>query len=119
MWDASTTDEFDTWFVGLDDDAKVEVMAKVTLLRQLGPALPRPHADTLKGSKHSNLKELRAETSKEVLRIAFAFDPTRTAILLIGGDKSGMSQSLFYKRLIARADRLYDRHLARLKKRKD
>ena len=88
----------------------------MTILKQLGPALPRPHADTLKGSKHSNLKELRANTPNHVLRIAFAFDPARAGILLIGGDKSGMSQSLFYKRLIAKADRLYDEHLAQLKK---
>jgi hypothetical protein len=118
MWDVSTTNEFEAWFEVLDDEAKIEVIAKVTLLRQLGPALPRPHADTLKGSKHSNLKELRANTSDQVLRIAFAFDPTRTAIVLIGGDKSGMSQPLFYRRLIARADRLYDEHLVQLRKRK-
>ncbi len=116
MWEVATTDEFDDWFSSLNDEARIELIAKVTLLRQLGPALPRPHADTLKGSRHSNLKELRADSSDHVLRVAFAFDPRRRGILLIGGDKSGISQSLFYRRLISKADRLYDEHLARLKK---
>lgn len=94
---------------------KAETIAKVNLLKVLGPQLKRPHADTLKGSKHSNLKELRADTRDEVLRIAFAFDPNRSAILLIGGNKSGMSQPRFYKQLIAKADTLYDAHLRALK----
>lgn len=119
MWNVATTDDFDQWFVTLDDPAKVEVIAKVTLLKQLGPRLPRPHADTLKGSKHANLKELRADTADQVLRIAFAFDPKRSAILLVGGDKSGISQKLFYDRLVKRADRLYDEHLARISQKEE
>jgi hypothetical protein len=63
------------------------------------------------------MKELRADTKDQVLRIAFAFDPDRSAILLIGGDKSGVSQKQFYKRLIAKADRLYDRHLKQIAER--
>ncbi len=118
MWDVVTTDEFDAWFEQLDDAAKTEIIAKVTLLKQLGPRLPRPHCDTLKGSKHANLKELRADTSDEVIRIAFAFDPDRSAILLVGGDKGGVSQKLFYKQLIEKAVRLYDRHLAEIRARK-
>ena len=78
------------------------------------PQLGRPHADTLKGSRHANLKELRADTSAKVLRIAFAFDPTRTAILLVAGDKSGVSGKRFYRELIKKADNRYDDHLARL-----
>ena len=115
MWEVVTTSEFDEWFESLDDAAKIEIIAKVTLLKQLGPKLPRPHSDTLKASKHSNLKELRAETAQQVIRIAFAFDPNRAAILLLGGDKSGISQKLFYKRFIQKADRLYDAHLAQIR----
>jgi hypothetical protein len=82
--------------------------------------LGRPHVDTLKGSKYANMKELRANTADTVLRVAFAFDLTRAAILLVGGDKSGISQRRFYKELIAKADRLFDAHLAELKaKRKE
>src|SRR5437762_2925455 len=108
MWEVATTEEFDGWFADLDGDGQVEVIAKVELLMLLGPRLGRPHADTLNDSKHSNMKELRADTKDQVLRIAFAFDPDRSAILLLGGNKSGISQKRFYKRLIARADALYD-----------
>jgi len=115
MWKVLTTDTFDGWFVDLGDSAKVEVIAKVKLLKLLGPHLGRPHADTLKGSRHRNMKELRADTRDRVMRIAFAFDPTQNAILLVAGDKGGMSQKRFYKQLIAKADALLDAHLAKLK----
>jgi hypothetical protein len=118
MWLVLTTDQFDGWFAELGEDGQVEVIAKVELLRLLGPQLGRPHADTLKGSRHSNMKELRANTKDKVLRIAFAFDPDRSAILLLGGDKSGVSQKRFYKQLIAQADELYDRQLEKIAARK-
>ena len=115
MWKVSTTEDFDRWFAGLGGAEQAEAIAKVNLLKLLGPQLSRPHADTLNGSKHANMKELRAGTKDHVLRIAFAFDPTRSAILLVGGDKSGVSQRRFYKQLIEKADKLYDEHLAMLK----
>ncbi len=115
MWLVATTNDFDDWFADIGEDAQAEIIAKVELLKVLGPALGRPHADTLNGSKHANMKELRADTADQVLRIAFAFDPKRAAILLVAGDKSGGSQKRFYKRLIARADALFDAHLAKLK----
>ncbi len=118
MWEVATTNEFDGWFADLNEDGQAEVIAKVELLKLLGPRLGRPHADTLNDSRHSNMKELRADTKDQVLRIAFAFDPGRAAILLLGGNKSGVSQKRFYKQLIARADALYDAHLARLAARK-
>src|SRR5713226_3850285 len=104
MWHVATTNEFDDWFAKLNEDAKVEIMAKVELLKLLGPRLGRPHADTLNGSEHANMKELRAHTADKVLRAAFAFDPNRVGILLVAGDKSGVSQKRFYKQLIAKAD---------------
>ena len=118
MWLVSTTDQFDGWFGELGEDGQVEIIAKVELLRLMGPQLGRPHADTLKGSRHSNMKELRANTKDKVLRIAFAFDPDRSAILLVGGDKSRVGQKRIYKRLIAEADEVYDRHLQRVAARK-
>jgi hypothetical protein len=117
MWRIVTTSDFDEWFAELDQSAQVETIAKVELLKVLGPKLGRPHADTLKGSKHANMKELRASTSGQVLRIAFAFDPRRVGILLVAGDKSGVSQKRFYKQLVSKADQLYDAHLAKLKAR--
>lgn len=118
MWLVRTTDVFDKWFTDLDDDAQVEVIATVELLKLLGPRLGRPHADTLNGSKFANMKELRANTADAVLRVAFAFDPDRSGILLIGGDKSGVSEKRFYKQLIEKADQLYAAHLAALKLRR-
>lgn len=115
MWKVATTEVFDAWFTGLDDDAHVEIIAKVKLLEVLGPRLGRPHADTLNGSRHANMKELRADTKDAVMRIAFAFDPDRAAILLLGGDKAGVNQARIYKQLIAKADTLYDLHLARIR----
>ena len=82
------------------------------LLEREGPSLAPPHADTLTGSKHANMKELRCTAAGGVWRIAFAFDPDRQAILLVGGDKSGGGEKRFYKQLIARADDRFDRHLA-------
>jgi hypothetical protein len=120
MWGVKTTGEFDAWFASLNEDGQVEVIAKVNLLKVLGPMLGRPHADTLNGSKHANMKELRAATGESVLRVAYAFGPDRQGILLIGGNKSGVGQKRFYKQLIARADALFDAHLTALKaKRKE
>ena len=118
MWQVNVTREFGDWFAALADEEKLEVRAKVKLLRDEGPALKRPHADTLNGSRHANMKELRGHTSSAVLRVAFAFDPERAAILLAAGDKAGVSERKFYKNLIDKADRLFDEHLERLRKSK-
>lgn len=90
-------------------------MAEVQLLEQYGPQLSRPHVDTLKGSKHTNMKELRFYADGGVWRAAFAFDPRRQAIVLVAGDKSGGSEKRFYNVLIKTADERFDRHLAHLK----
>jgi hypothetical protein len=115
VWTVTTTDQFDRWFeADLCDEEREEVTAVVNLLKRFGPMLRRPHADTLKGSKYPNMKELRAKTSESELRVAFAFDPERNAILLAGGDKSGVGQKAFYAQLIDRADRLFAAHLAKI-----
>ena len=113
MWEVEYTDEFGAWWDQLDADEQDAVGVSVELLRQLGPHLPRPHADTLKGSRHANLKELRTQHEGRPLRTLFAFDPRRCAILLIGGDKTGDDR--FYERMIPLADDLYDKHLERLR----
>jgi hypothetical protein len=86
-------------------------LAHAKLLAAFGPDLGRPTVDTLKGSRHTNMKELRFSWSGQVWRVAFAFDPQRQAILLVGGDKGGADQRRFYKRLLAVADARYDDHL--------
>lgn len=81
-----------------------------------GPGLGRPHVDTLAGSRHANMKELRFHASDGVWRVAFAFDPERRAILLVAGDKSGVAQARFYKRLIKIADGRFTEWLSALPK---
>lgn len=93
-------------------------MQDTILLREFGPQLGRPHVDTMKASKFSNMKELRSRHAGHQYRTLFAFDPKQCAILLIGGDKVGQDEGRFYKMLIKPADAIYDRHLAYIAKRK-
>lgn len=111
-WTITLHDEFDLEFATLDEAVQDEMLAMFGLLRALGPQLGRPHADTLSGSRHSNMKELRFTAADGVWRVAFAFDPKRQGIVLVAGDKGGVAQNRFYKALIAKADRRYDNHLA-------
>ena len=91
-----------------------EIAALALLLRRFGPSLRRPHCDTLKGSKHANMKELRFTLPDGEWRVAFAFDPRRAAILLVAGNKAGTNERRFYRQLIRTADRRFDRHLQTL-----
>ncbi len=91
--------------------AQVEIAALVGLLRRFGPQLRRPHCDTLNGSKHANMKELRFTLADGEWRIAFAFDPERQAVLLVGGSKSGRNERQFYRDLIRVADERFSAHL--------
>jgi hypothetical protein len=84
------------------------------VLVEFGPQLGRPHADTLKGSKFANMKELRLSADNGEWRLAFAFDIKRHAILLCAGDKSGGAQKKFYKALIRKADKRFASHQASL-----
>ncbi|MDR2897239.1 MAG: type II toxin-antitoxin system RelE/ParE family toxin [Spirochaetaceae bacterium] len=110
LWEVETTEEYDTWFMEQDEDSQASIRMKVELLTEYGPHLPRPHADTLKGSKLSKLKELRSQTENHVLRVAFLFDEERKAILLIGGDKKGKDRKLFYRNLIKQAEKIYEKY---------
>jgi hypothetical protein len=115
IWRVDFHDEFEDEFAGWPDDTKVELVAMVGLLKEFGPQLGRPHADTLKGSRHANMKELRFNADDGVWRVAFAFDPDRNAILLVGGDKSGTSEKRFYKQLLQKADKRFQDHLNDMK----
>ena len=114
-WSVLFHDDFAVEFAVLAESLQDELLAHALLLRDFGPSLGRPTVDTLKGSKHTNMKELRFAWAGEVWRVAFAFDPARQAILLVGGDKGGADQRRFYKRLIAVADVRFDEHLGTLK----
>jgi hypothetical protein len=115
-WVVEFGDEFEPEYDELPEDVQDELLAMTSLLQQFGPQLRRPHADTMNGSRHANMKELRFGVADGVWRVAFAFDPRRKAVLLVAGDKSGSSERRFYRELIRKADDRYDAHLARLKK---
>ena len=110
MWAIQTTDIFDTWFDVLNDADRSNVLAALMVLREHGPQLARPYADTVYGSTHANMKELRIQSKGRPLRALFAFDPQRTAIILCAGDKAG-NEKRFYKQLIPLADRIFTEHL--------
>jgi len=115
-WIVQFDDTFESEFDQLPEAVQDEMLAHARRLEEFGPTLGRPHVDTLKGSRHSNMKELRFNAEGGVWRVAFAFDIQRQAILLVCGDKAGVSERKFYRVLISKADERFDRHLARLKK---
>ena len=115
-WNILWHKQFEPEFNELPEAVQNELLAHARLLQEFGPHLKRPYADTLKGSRHTNMKELRFQTANGVWRVAFAFDPARQAILLVAGNKTGVSQKRFYQQLITKADQRFDSHLRDLKK---
>jgi hypothetical protein len=112
-WDVEYTNEFGDWFGELDDEVREDVIAAVEMLEADGPVLGRPFVDTLQGSRIANLKELRPRGGN--IRILFAFDPRRSAILLVGGDKTGRWRE-WYREMIPIAERLYEEYLEELRR---
>jgi hypothetical protein len=112
-WEVEYTDEFGGWWVGLEESQQDRIAATVKLLVTHGPALPFPYSSGINGSRHAHMRELRVQSRGNLLRIFYAFDPRRTAILLIGGDKTGKDR--FYEEYVPRADDLYDAYLKELK----
>jgi hypothetical protein len=117
QWEVQLSDEFAEEFKEFSTQVQDETYSLIRLLQHFGPQLGRPRVDTLKGSKHANMKELRFDADGGVWRLAFAFDSTRSAILLVGADKSGGSEKRFYRELIRKADRRFDAHLKSIEKR--
>lgn len=115
-WAVEIANEFEPEFDALPEQVRTEILALSLVLEEFGPQLGRPRVDTLNGSRHANMKELRFSAADGEWRVAFAFDPKRNAILLVAGDKSGSSQKRFYRELIRKADDRFDAHLARLKR---
>lgn len=113
MWEIEVTDQFLSWWQTLTSDQRESLTDRIDLLGELGPTLGRPVVDRIHSSRHQNMKELRG--SKDgVLRVLFAFAPRRTAILLLGGDKTGRWDA-WYRQAIPEADDLYDQHVAELR----
>jgi hypothetical protein len=112
-WDVEHTDEFGTWFVDLKGADQDAIRFTVELLMAQGPNLRFAHSSGIRDSRHSHMRELRIQSEGRPIRVLYAFDPRRSAILLIGGDKSGDGR--FYERMIPIADELYDVRLEELK----
>lgn len=113
-WDVEYTEEFGTWWEGLDEGTQIAIDATVRLLEVKGPQLPFPHSSDVRGSRFGQMRELRIQHKGAPYRILYAFDPRRTAILLIGGNKGGDDR--WYEAYVPRADQLYEDHLATLVK---
>ena len=113
-WEVEYTNEFGRWWHGLLVTQQDAVVARVELLMEHGPNLPYPYSSEVKGSRHGRMRELRVQSGGRPLRVFYAFDPKRIAILLIGGDKTGHER--FYEAYVPIADDLYDEHLEELRK---
>jgi hypothetical protein len=106
-WPAERTDEFDEWWETLTDPEQRKAVASIEVLEEVGPSAGRPLVDSVEVSKHANMKELRVT---KTIRVFFAFDHRRVALLLIGGDKAGKTKR-FYRQMVSKADKIYDAQL--------
>lgn len=111
MWPVQTTDLFDAWFDTLTEGAQEKVLAALLVLQRTGPVTGRPLVDAVKGSCYNNMKELRIQYRGSPIRIFFAFDPYRRAVILCAGTKAGHEKS-FYEKMIRLADTEFKRHLS-------
>jgi hypothetical protein len=110
-WEAVASSVFETWLLALDHDSYKQVMAAIIVLQEEGPALGRPLVDRVKSSRFHNMKELRpGSEGRTEIRVLFAFDPARHAVLLLGGNKQGKWEK-WYKTNVPVADNMYERHL--------
>lgn len=114
MWNVEYTDEFGEWWAALSEESQDDTKAVVDLLAEHGPNLQFPYSSGIEGSRHSHMRELRVQSHGMPIRVFYAFDPRRSAILLIAGDKTGNDR--FYEEYIPVADNLYDLYLEELKR---
>jgi hypothetical protein len=112
-WEVEYTDQFEEWWETLTIDEQAAIDAAVEALEERGPALGRPFVDTVKSSRHQNMKELRPLGGN--IRILFAFDPRRAGILLVGGDKTDRWDE-WYREMVPVADDLFDEHIVEIER---
>ena len=112
-WEVEYTDEFEAWWVDLDEGEQIDIDAVVGILEEKGPHLPYPYSSDVKGTKYGSIRELRIQHKGKPYRILYAFDPHRTAILLIGGRKAGGQR--WYEKYVPLAEKIYEKHLKTLK----
>jgi hypothetical protein len=109
MWEIEFTDEFKQWWDTLNWSEQVVVDFGVSLIEEFGPSLSFPYSSKINQSRYGNMRELRSQYAGRPIRTFYAFDPNRTAILLIGGDKTGDDR--FYETMVPKADKIYDNYL--------
>ncbi len=114
MWEVEYTDEFEEWWETLTENEQIDITASVGLLEECGPNLRHPYSSGINGSAYTHMRELRIQHAGQPYRVLYAFDPRRTAILLIGGNKTGDDR--WYEKYVPIADDLYKQHIATLKK---
>ncbi len=113
VWEVEFTDEFGQWWRSLSENQQDDIAYSVSLLAELGPSLGFPHSSKVTSSRHSGMRELPTQSGGRPLRTLYIFDPSRTAILLIGGDKTGNDRS--YEQFVPVADRIYQQYLEELR----
>ena len=113
-WDVEYTDEFEKWWDGFTENEQTSIASTIGLLEEMGPRLPHPHSSDVRSSKHGQMRELRIQHGGNPYRILYAFDPRRSAILLVGGCKAGNNR--WYDQHVPIADKLYDEHIETLKR---
>jgi hypothetical protein len=114
VWQIEYTDPFGEWWGSLNESEQDDIAAMVGLLEEKGPALSFPHSSGIETSRHKHMRELRIQHAGAPYRVLYAFDPKRSAILLIGGNKTGNNR--WYETHVPIADNLYDEHLRTLKR---
>jgi len=114
MWEVEYTDEFEEWWETLIEGEQIDITASIGLLEECGPNLRYPHSSGINESAYTHMRELRIQHAGQPYRVLYAFDPRRTAILLIGGNKAGNNR--WYEKYIPIADDLYEQHITTLKK---
>ena len=121
-WNVEHTDEFAERYRDLSEAQQDDLTAAGLLLIEQGPQLPFPYSSGINGSKHAHMRELRVQSGGRPLRVFYAFDPRRSAILLIGGDKTGDDRFTpsvlarpIYERMVPKADQLYDDYVAEIR----
>ena len=115
-WEVEVTNEFVQWFDGLSEREQDDVGAVIDLLAIEGVRLSRPQSASIAGARNSHMRELIVQSGGRPIRVFYAFDPRQTAIMLLGGDKAGVSDRVFYARYIRIADNLYDEYIAELER---
>jgi hypothetical protein len=111
-WEVEYTDEFGDWYKDLTESEQDSIDRNVYLLEQFGPTLPDRYSKPVVTSRYTHMRELRVQHGGEPIRVLYAFDPRRVALLLLGGNKTGDDR--WYEKSVPRADELYEQHLREL-----